>query len=145
MAAYDILVGTVLGASEYVADALSETLSAKGHNVSIHLDPNVDEINPEAVWLICCSTHGAGDLPDNIQSFAKQLSDRDLSDINFMVVGLGDSSYDTYCNGAITLQNMMQQAGAKLAYKPIHIDVLHHPIPEDTAVEWLQGYLESEA
>ncbi|GAA0860003.1 FMN-binding protein MioC [Aliiglaciecola litoralis] len=143
MASYDILVGTVLGASEYVADALSETLSEQGHSVSIHLDPNVQEINPDAIWLICSSTHGAGDLPDNIQPFAKQISGMDLSHITFLVVGLGDSSYDTYCNGAMVLQNLMEKAGAKLAYQPIHIDVLHHPIPEDIAVEWLKDYLQN--
>jgi MioC protein len=141
MAAYAILVGTVLGASEYVADALSDKLTEHGHEVTIHLEPNVEEISRDAIWLICTSTHGAGDLPDNIQPFAKQLAEQDLSDLNFLVVGLGDSSYDTYCNAAITMQDILQKAGATLGYKPAHIDVLTHQIPEEAALEWLQEYL----
>lgn len=143
MASYEIIVGTVLGASEYVADALSDELKDKGHSVSIHLEPNIESIPKDSIWLICTSTHGAGDLPDNIQPFAKQLADTDINNLSFLVVGLGDSSYDTYCKGAMTMQDKMQLGGASLVYKPIHIDVLNHPIPEDAALEWLQEYLAS--
>ncbi len=143
MANYDIIVGTVLGASEYVADALSDELTEKGHKVNLHLEPNAQDISKDSIWIICTSTHGAGDLPDNIQPFAKQLASTNLDNTPFLVVGLGDSSYDTYCNGAMSMQDKMQLSGATLAYKPIHIDVLNHPIPEDAALEWLQNYLNS--
>lgn len=146
MAHFDIIVGSVLGASEYVADALKETLEENSHDATIFLEPDYSQIcaeNSNAVWLICTSTHGAGDLPDNIQPFADELKSAKFENQQFMIVGLGDSSYDTYCNGAMKMQDLMQQAGAKLLADPIHIDVLHHPIPEDAAVEWLNGILPS--
>lgn len=146
MAHFNIIVGSVLGASEYVADALKETLEEKCHSATIYLEPDYKQICSEhgdAIWLICTSTHGAGDLPDNIQTFADELKSAKLENKNFMVVGLGDSSYDTYCNGAMKMQDLMQQAGAKLIAQPIHIDVLTHPIPEDNAVEWLTEILMS--
>ncbi|GAB2698030.1 FMN-binding protein MioC [Aliiglaciecola aliphaticivorans] len=142
MASYEIIVGTMLGASEYVADALLETLQANGHSANIHLSPDIEDIPCTGNWLICTSTHGAGELPDNIQGFAKQIENKALDDVAFLVVGLGDSSYDTYCYGAKTMQQLLQNSGAKLLSPAIHIDVLNHPIPEEPAVEWLTSYLQ---
>lgn len=142
MAHFEIIVGTVLGASEYVADALKETLENFNHSADIHLDANLETLNQSSTWVICTSTHGAGDLPDNIVPFAQQLKQHTFDDLKFLIVGLGDSSYDTYCNGAMTMQDLMEQSGATLLNKPIHIDVLNHPIPEDKAVEWLTAWLE---
>lgn len=145
MAKFEIIVGSVLGASEYVADALQEVILAYGHSVKIHLKPNLSDLDKSATWLVCTSTHGAGDLPDNIQPFAKQLDNQSLSNTAFLVVGLGDSSYDTYCHGSIHMENTLQQANAKLLSPAFHIDVLNHPIPEDRAVEWLTNWLENNA
>lgn len=142
MAKFEIIVGSVLGASEYVADALQEVLLSHKHNVKIHLAPQLSDLDQSATWIICTSTHGAGDLPDNIQPFAEQLKSQNLSKHSFLVVGLGDSSYDTYCHGSIQMENIMLTGGAKLLFPALHIDVLNHPIPEDVAVKWLQSWLE---
>jgi MioC protein len=144
MTKFEIIVGSVLGASEYVADALQEALLNNNHSADIHLAPKLSDLNKEAVWIFCTSTHGAGDLPDNIQPFAKQLQQQNFPNHPFMVVGLGDSSYDTFCFAAIHIENMMLSLGATLLAKPIHIDVLHHPIPEDIAVEWLNNWLKTQ-
>ena len=143
MAKFEIIVGSVLGASEYVADALAETLSNHGHSANIHLLPNLAEIDQDAIWLICTSTHGAGDLPDNIQTFAQQIALQNLNKLNFLVVGLGDSSYDTFCYAAQHMEKTLIDAQAKLLYPALHVDVLNHPIPEEVAVEWLDNVLKS--
>lgn len=141
MAKFEIIVGSVLGASEYVADALQEVLLSHSYIAEIHLTPKLQDLDQNATWLICTSTHGAGDLPDNIQPFAEQLSSVNLANVPFLVIGLGDSSYDTYCHGSIQMENIMLNAGAKLSCPALHIDVLNHPIPEDVAVEWLKSWL----
>jgi MioC protein len=142
MAKFEIIVGSVLGASEYVADALQEILLNHEHNAEIHLTPQLSELDQTAIWLMCTSTHGAGDLPDNIQPFAEQLKNQILS-TSFLVVGLGDSSYDTFCHGSIQIENIMLKTSAKLLFPALHIDVLNHPIPEDAAVEWLKSWLKN--
>jgi MioC protein len=142
MAKFEIIVGSVLGASEYVADALQEILLNHEHSAEIHLTPQLSELDQTAIWLICTSTHGAGDLPDNIQPFAEQLKIQTLN-TPFLVVGLGDSSYDTFCHGSIQLENIMLKASAELLFPALHIDVLNHPIPEDAAVEWLESWLKN--
>ena len=142
MSTYEIIVGSVLGASEYVADALQECLNEAGKDSRIHLEPELSEINLRAVWIVCTSTHGAGELPDNIQPFYEQLIGQDLSSLKCLIVGLGDSSYDTFCNAALLMEQELTNNGATLLHPAIHIDVLNHPIPEDVAVEWLKNYLQ---
>ena len=68
---FDIMVGSVLGASEYVAEALLAAIKEAGHDGNCHFDPSISTLNKDNVLLICTSTHGAGDLPDNIESYAK--------------------------------------------------------------------------
>jgi len=138
---FEIIVGTMLGAAEYVADAIAEKLDASGHTHTIHAEPNLDEIKTESTWIVCTSTHRAGELPDNIQPFAKQLEGADLSRVNAYVIGLGDTSYDTFCFGAKEMEKHIKNAGGTLITDALYIDVLEHPIPEDAAVEWFDEKL----
>ncbi|OJF69909.1 nitric oxide synthase [Alteromonas sp. V450] len=138
---FEIIVGTMLGAAEYVADAIAEKLDASGHTHTIHAEPNLDEIKTESTWIVCTSTHGAGELPDNIQPFAKQLERADLSAVKAYVIGLGDTSYDTFCFGAKEMEKHIKNAGGTLITDALYIDVLEHPIPEDAAVEWFDEKL----
>ncbi len=138
---FEIIVGTMLGAAEYVADAIAEKLDARGHTHTIHAEPNLDEIKTESTWIVCTSTHGAGELPDNIQPFAKQLEGADLSAVNAYVIGLGDTSYDTFCFGAKEMEKYIKNAGGTLITDALYIDVLEHPIPEEAAVEWFDEKL----
>ena len=138
---FEIIVGTMLGAAEYVADAIAEKLDASGHTHTIHAEPNLDDIKTESTWIVCTSTHGAGELPDNIQPFAKQLEGADLSAVKAYVIGLGDTSYDTFCFGAKEMEKHIKNAGGTLITDALYIDVLEHPIPEDAAVQWFDEKL----
>lgn len=138
---FEIVVGSVLGASEYVAEALEEELKARSHDVLVHLQPSFSNINFDNLIIVVTSTHGAGDLPDNIQAFEAALTEQALPQTKFMIIGLGDSSYDTFCQGAITMEETFTKAGASLIHPPIHIDVLHHPVPEDEALVYLKEVL----
>lgn len=138
MANHSIIVGSMLGASEYVAEAIANELSNHGHTSQIHFEPDLTSIEQNSIWVICTSTHGAGELPDNIQNFAKQIQQADLHNVNFVLIGLGDSSYDTFCGGAKEIQRYCEASGAKIIHAPCLIDVLNHPIPEEFALEWLR-------
>ena len=56
-----------------------------------------------------------------------------------VIIGLGDTSYDTFCYGAKEIETKLVNAGATLLTAPLHIDVLEHPIPEDEAVHWFES------
>jgi len=139
MAKVELLVGTTLGSAEYVADEISDQLSHLGHETIIHLNPMFDDLDPNSLWLITSSTHGAGDLPDNIVPFLDDLLAKtpDLSTTKFALCAIGDSSYDTFCQGPEKLVNALIACGAHAYVDKIQIDVQNDPMPEDPALAWL--------
>lgn len=139
----DIMVGSVLGASEYVAEAIETMLTEEGHQVTCYFTPKIEDLNKENLLIIVTSTHGAGDLPDNIQTFAKHLEKQNLAGLEAIIIGLGDSSYDTFCNGSLTMETIISEAKGKMLFPVLQIDVLHHPIPEDIAVEWISPKIQA--
>lgn len=139
MAKIEVIVGTTLGSAEYVADEMMTQLTEQGHQVQVHLTPTLCEIDTHALWIIVSSTHGAGDLPDNIQPFFNEITEQkpDLSQVNFALCAIGDSSYDTFCQGPEKLISAIQDCDAKAFVDKIQIDVQLDPVPEDPALAWL--------
>ncbi|MGL4712868.1 MAG: FMN-binding protein MioC [Shewanella sp.] len=139
MANIEVIVGTKLGSAEYVADEMMAQLTTQGHQVHVHLTPTLCEIDTHALWIIVSSTHGAGDLPDNIQPFFNEITEQkpDLSQVNFALCAIGDSSYDTFCQGPEKLISAIQDCDAKAFVDKIQIDVQRDPVPEDPALAWL--------
>ena len=139
MAKIEVIVGTTLGSAEYVAAEMMAQLTEQGHQVQVHLTPTLCEIDTHALWIIVSSTHGAGDQPDNIKPFFNEISDQkpDLSQVNFALCAIGDSSYDTFCQGPEKLISAIQDCDAKAFVDKIQIDVQLDPVPEDPALAWL--------
>jgi MioC protein len=141
MSSYQIIVGSMLGGTEYVAEACEEQLNALGHKTQLHLRPNFDEIeNKNTNWLICTSTHGAGEYPDNIQNFILDLenSTQDLSTVNYSVIGIGDSNYDTYCLAAKNINNTLLSKGCNINLTVKLLDMSQDIDPEDLAQQWIE-------
>ncbi|BAN97671.1 flavodoxin/nitric oxide synthase [Plautia stali symbiont] len=126
MADITLISGSTLDSAEYVAEHLEEKLQEAGFSTELLHGPELDEVSQEGVWLIVSSTHGAGELPDNLLPFyeALQESQSDLSGVRFGAVGIGNHEYDLFC-GAI---------------KRLEIDVLEHEIPEDPAEVWVASW-----
>ena len=74
MAELRILVGTMTGTAEAVAKDIQDVLTKAGHQVEILLmdgrDSSIFETDAATcdAYLICSSTYGSGDVPDNAQS-----------------------------------------------------------------------------
>ena len=52
MSSFQIIVGSMLGGSEYVAEACEEQLLALGHEATVHLQPVLADISYEnQIWL----------------------------------------------------------------------------------------------
>lgn len=140
MSSFQIIVGSMLGGSEYVAEACEETLTALGHDVELHFQPDFAQINSEnQTWLICTSTHGAGDYPDNIQAFVTDLekSVQDLSSVKFLTIGVGDSSYDTFCFAAKNLNKLLISKGCIELLPLTTLDMSEDIDPEERSQNWL--------
>ncbi|GGB16773.1 FMN-binding protein MioC [Agarivorans gilvus] len=137
----EIIVGSTLGSAEYVADEL-EALLKEQHQVKIHLDAEFSELNQQALWLICSSTHGAGDVPDNLQPFYQYLLKQqpDLSAVSYTVVAIGSSSYDTFCGAGKDLDLLLESLAATRLKPRLEIDVDLEPVPEEPAAAWLESW-----
>ncbi|MBM7073454.1 FMN-binding protein MioC [Shewanella sp. 202IG2-18] len=142
MAKIEVIVGTTLGGAEYVSDELISILTEQGHETEQHLTPDLGALNTSNLWLLVSSTHGAGELPDNIQPFHRQILEQkpDLTAVKFAACSIGDSSYDTFCEGPELLIKSFQQLGAKEIVNKIQIDVQQEELPEDTAINWLESW-----
>ncbi|MBA6347771.1 MULTISPECIES: flavodoxin domain-containing protein [unclassified Colwellia] len=141
MSSFQIIVGSMLGGSEYVAEACEETLLALNHQTTLHLQPEFEQIIADnQTWLICTSTHGAGDFPDNIQKFVEDLKNStiDLSPVKFMIIGLGDSNYDTFCKAAKDFQKLLLSRGCNEIVVIKTLDMSDEIDPEDLAQRWLE-------
>ena len=140
MASIQIIVGSMLGGSEYVAEACEEALSSLNHQTQLHFSPEFAQIPTiNQTWLICTSTHGAGDFPDNIQAFVNNLSQstENLSSLRFFIIGLGDSSYDTFCLAAKKMNKLLKSKGSIEILPLKTFDMLDEIDPEKEANLWI--------
>lgn len=131
-----------MGSAEYVAEHMAEILEELGHETEVQHGPDLDSLPREGLWLVVSSTHGAGDLPENIQPLAEQIESQspDLSQVQFGSVGIGSSEYDTFCGAIHKLNTLLIDHGAKRIGEPLEIDVQQHEIPEDPAGEWVKTW-----
>ncbi|MBP3140497.1 FMN-binding protein MioC [Aliivibrio fischeri] len=138
-----IITGSTLGGAEYVGDHLADLLEEMDFSTDIHNQPNLDDIDTDSLWLLVVSTHGAGDYPDNIKPFIQQLESvtQPLSSVEFAVVAIGDSSYDTFCAAGKSLQNTLKEHGAIEKSPLLEIDVTQNSIPEEPAELWLKQHI----
>ena len=143
MADITLISGSTLGSAEYVAEHLAEKLEEAGFSTETLHGPELDELTLEGTWLIVTSTHGAGDLPDNLQPLLEQIEEQkpDLSQVHFGAVGLGSSEYDTFCGAVRRLDQQLIAQGAKRLGDILEIDVIQHEIPEDPAEVWVKNWI----
>ena len=146
MISIQILVGSTLGGAEYVAEATQPLLEEAGFDSEIHFDPdlNILSLQPEQIWLICLSTHGAGDYPENFKPFIEQLQQVNaaLDDVRYGIIGIGDSNYNTFCEAAKNLDFILEDMGATRIGDRFEIDVSQHTIPEERVLDWIPLWIE---
>ncbi|AJJ10398.1 flavodoxin family protein [Yersinia rohdei] len=143
MADITLISGSTLGSAEYVAEHLAEKLEEAGFSTETLHGPELNELQLDGLWLIVTSTHGAGDLPDNLQPLLEQIEQQqpDLSQLSFGAVGLGSSEYDTFCGAVRQLDQKLVAQGAKRLGDILEIDVIQHEIPEDPAEVWVKNWI----
>lgn len=143
MADITLISGSTLGSAEYVAEHLAEKLEEQGYSTEILHGPELDEVPLQGIWLVVTSTHGAGELPDNLQPLFEQIETQqpDLTQVRFGVIGLGSSEYDTFCGGIKTVDRILIAFGAQRIGDMLEIDITKHDIPEDPAEIWLTKWV----
>ena len=139
-----VLYGTQTGNAEMIAQDVCEAASSLGFAPkNIELDSisieSLQEIN-HALFIV--STYGVGEMPDNAQLFWEALSASTaprLENLNYGVLGLGDTSYDDFCEAGKLLDMRLEQLGASRISERVDCDVEY----EDPANAWITNVLES--
>jgi MioC protein len=136
-----VLVGTMTGTAELVAQEVESTLSGIGRDVSVSLMDGLDAsvFEDDALFLICTSTYGSGDAPDNAQGLLEDLETGrpDLSNVAFGLIALGDRTYKaTFCFGGLKFERALASLGAKQIGDSLLHDAAEGTLPEDIAAAW---------
>ena len=75
MADITLISGSTLGGAEYVAEHLAEKLEEAGFTTETLHGPLLEDLSASGIWLVISSTHGAGDIPDNLSPFYEALQE----------------------------------------------------------------------
>jgi len=142
MAKIALMVGSVYGAAQYVAEQAQPMLVGLGHDVQLYEEAKLDVVLAfdADVWLVISSTTGQGDIPDNLFPFYLDVKNRFplLTGKQFAVVALGDSSYDTFCGAGEQLRELLLEIqGTELA-PMLRIDAGETLEPETLVLPWLE-------
>ena len=73
--------------------------------------------------IIVSSTTGDGEQPENVIKFWRKLRPKTLpndflSNLNYTILGLGDTNYNEFCNGPKNLHRRLTELGGKTFYPP---------------------------
>ncbi|MCT4700590.1 FMN-binding protein MioC [Enterobacteriaceae bacterium H20N1] len=142
MADITLISGSTLGSAEYVAEHLAEKLDEAGFSTETLHGPLLEDLPTSGVWLIVSSTHGAGDLPDNLQPLYDAIKEEhpDLSNVRYGAVGIGSREYDTFCGAIEKIDALLCDCGAKRVGALLKVNILDHDIPEDPAEVWVGSW-----
>ena len=141
-----ILVGTMTGTAELVADEAKDALASEGAAAEVLA---MDKLTPAVFerpgsFLICTSTYGQGDVPDNGRDFfaALEAQKPDLRAVRYGVIALGDRTYaQTFCFGGKRFDRLLASLGAERVGEPMLHDASAGTIPEEVAVDWVRQWI----
>jgi sulfite reductase (NADPH) flavoprotein alpha-component len=139
----DVLFGTQTGNAEFLADELVAGAKARGLGGRASA---LDAVTPEQLAgmshvLVVTSTYGEGEMPDNAGLFwdAIQASTVPrLEGLQYAVLGLGDTSYDEFCQAGKLIDTRFEQLGATRIHDRVDCDVDF----EDPAALWTAAVLD---
>jgi MioC protein len=144
MTSIQILIGSVYGAAEQVAEIAAEQLRSLGHEVTLNTYARAEDLtrNADEILLLCHSNTGSGELPDNIQPIYLHLT-RDYPRIagkRYGVINLADSSYSSFNEAGHMLDEAFADLGAIRIGEPLVLDACSGDSPEALTHDWVTNW-----
>lgn len=144
MASIQILIGSIYGGAEQIAEVAAEQLRQLGHEVTLNTYARPQDLvrDSDEILLLCHSNTGSGELPDNIQPIYLHLT-RDYPRIagkRYGVINLGDSSYSTFNDAGRMLDAAFADLGAVRIGEPLVLDACSGDSPEALTLEWVNSW-----
>jgi sulfite reductase (NADPH) flavoprotein alpha-component len=138
-----VLYGTESGNSEVLADRTVKAAKKRGFQAVMK---NMSEVSPSDLakapnLLVIVSTWGDGEPPETAVSFYKEFMAAELSltGVKFSVCGLGDTSYEKFCQIGKDVDARLESLGATRVAARQDCDVDF----EDSYNAWLEASLEA--
>ena len=140
-----IIVGTEGGNARFAAEAAREVLAAKGHSVELACGSEriANDLAGRRAVLVCTSTYGYGDLPENLGPFVRRLGEArpDLTGLRYGVIALGDRTYaETFCMAGRKVDSLLEELGAQRLGPRLEIDACADPLPDTAAEAWARNW-----
>ncbi len=141
-----VLVASMSGVAEMVADEVGDKLTELGFAPRVVRMEKASQkmLDARDTYIICSSTYGTGDVPDNGQAFYELLTKQrpDLSSTRFGVIALGSMDYpQTFCGGGKSFDAIFAELGAKRLVDRMEHDAKSGVFPEEAALDWVDGWV----
>jgi len=145
-----ILVGTMTSTADHVAQAIQMNCAHLVSDIDIQLMDGLDisifdaTQAEDALYLICTSTYGAGDVPDNARTLYESLDAQPqfLGHVRYGVIALGDSAHaQTFCFGGQKFDERLQDLGAQRLGEVWCHDASSGTMAETEGTEWCRQWL----
>lgn len=132
-----ILYGSQTGNTKGVASAIQAQAKARGLPVTLTsmADYKPKQLKKESHLLVIVSTYGEGEPPESAVDLFEQLKKGKigkLEGLKFAVLGLGDSSYEFFCQTGKDFDDFLSKAGAERIHELASLDVDY----QDAAKAW---------
>jgi len=137
-----VLYGSQTGNAKGVASEVAAAATAQGIEVNLVSMGNykTKQLKTETHMLIVVSTNGEGEPPDDsiqLHEFLASKRAPKLDGVSYAVLGLGDTSYEFFCQTAIDFDQRFAALGAQSLVPRKDCDVDY----EDDAVAWQEQVL----
>ncbi|OCH35171.1 assimilatory sulfite reductase (NADPH) flavoprotein subunit [Aliivibrio fischeri] len=138
-----IIFASQTGNAKGVAEALKEEAAAAGIAVELFdaSDYKGKNLAKETHVIIVASTNGEGEAPDNaieLHEFLQSKKAPKLDNLHYGVIGLGDSSYEFFCQTGKDFDAFLSKQGATPFIERVDLDVDY----EAPAAEWRKQALD---
>lgn len=133
-----ILYASQTGNAQAIAENLQESLESSGYNTALEstLDIKLAKLNDYALIVVIASTHGEGEPPDDAIDFYEAVLSKkapSLNGVKHAVLGLGDSSYEFFCQTAKDFDSALSSLGSVPLIERLDCDVDY----QQEAVSWI--------
>jgi flavodoxin len=138
-----ILVGSVYGNAQNVAEQAADFLINNGHEVTTETDPELAMLEEHDAIFVVTSTTGMGDIPPNLELFFAEAKDfmPMQNGKKFAVAALGDSSYcDSYCGAGKQFFELFTELQGEPIQPLLEIDAMETFEPENDVLAWLETH-----
>ena len=139
-----ILYGSQTGNAKGVASKLKEQAESRGLTAKLvnMADYKPTALKKEKFITVVVSTYGEGEPPEDAESLHEFLTTKKapkLDGVKVAVIGLGDSSYEFFCQTAKDFEERFNKLGAETIFQRADLDVDY----DDEAAKWIDGALDA--